>query len=173
MSEKWCDELHDELVQQNKDRKYVDKLQSRIKELESQLAETKKEIARLEIDNYGLKAAKDSQYRLLIGNLKESDGRYKDVCADNDKKQQVICQLKYEVDGMTDENKLLRNELEQAKKDQARYLCLKSNLGFNGNNDSDIGKFEVSIKTKRNEAWCLYDEKLDQAIDAAMQENQQ
>lgn len=73
--------------------------------------------------------------------------------------------------------KELESQLEQSKKealsaqrDQARYQYLKSNLGFNANNDSDIGKFEVSIKTKRNEAWCLYDEKVDQAIDAAMQE---
>jgi len=62
----------------------------------------------------------------------------------------------------------LESQLAEAKKDQALYQGLKNNLGFNANNDYDIGKFEVLIKIKSNEAWCLYDEKLDQAIDAAI-----
>jgi hypothetical protein len=38
MKDKWCEELHDDLVQKNEERKYIEKLHAKIKKLESQLA---------------------------------------------------------------------------------------------------------------------------------------
>ena len=128
-----------------------------IKELESQLEQAKKDITEAgEVGWHNFNNMQHIENFLLEKDLLEISANDEDElgAANN-----IINSFK---------NVLI--QLEQAKKDQERYQCLKSNLGFNANNDSDIGKFEVSIKTKRNEAWCLYDEKLDQAIDEAMQE---
>jgi hypothetical protein len=64
----------------------------------------------------------------------------------------------------------LEAQLAGAQKDQARYQWLKNNNGFNFNNEFDIGKFQISQKKHRGEAWYLYLEELDKAIDAAIQE---
>lgn len=69
-------------------------------------------------------------------------------------------------------NEKLEADLAEARKDQARYQWLRNNNGFNFNNEFDIGKFQVSQKKHRGEAWYLYLNELDQAIDAAIKEQQ-
>lgn len=82
-----------------------------VQELRAALEQAQKKIEKLEIDNHGLIESKKSQYNLFMLNLKESNDRLNEACSDNNKKLELICKLKYEIDGMTDEAQLFKDRI--------------------------------------------------------------
>jgi len=67
----------------------------------------------------------------------------------------------------------LRAELEEARKDAERYRVLRGDSNHNGfhlNGSLHIGNFEVTQKTEPGIAMYWHGKKLDEAIDAARQQ---